>query len=49
MTAARRRAPLAADLRIVLLGILGFLLQCLKSIRRGSGSPITSNVGTKEP
>jgi hypothetical protein len=44
MTAARRRSPLAADLRILLLGMLAFLLQCLKSIPRG-----TNNSGTKEP
>jgi len=43
MTAARRRAPLAVDLRILVLGMLGFLLQCLKSIPRGS-----RNSGTKQ-
>jgi hypothetical protein len=37
MTAARRRAPLGTDLRILFVGMLAFLLQCLKSLRSGSG------------
>jgi hypothetical protein len=37
MTAARRRSPLGADLRILILGILAFLLQTLRALatRRG--------------
>jgi hypothetical protein len=32
MTAGRRRSPLGADLRILILGILAFLLQSLRSL-----------------
>lgn len=32
MTAARRRSPLGADLRILFVGMLAFLLQCIRSI-----------------
>ena len=32
MTAARRRSPLGADLRILFVGILAFLLQTLRSL-----------------
>jgi hypothetical protein len=35
MTAARRRSPLGADLRILILGILAFLLQTLRVLATG--------------
>jgi hypothetical protein len=35
MTAVRRRSPLWADLRILVLGILGFVLQSVRSLTTG--------------
>ena len=32
MTALRRRSPLGADLRILILGMLAFVLQSLRSL-----------------
>lgn len=32
-TAARKRAPVLGDLLIVILGVWGFLRQCLRTVR----------------
>jgi hypothetical protein len=32
MMAVRRRSPLGADLRILILAILAFVLQCIRSM-----------------
>jgi hypothetical protein len=37
--ARRTRSPLLGDLRIISLGIWGFLLQCLKSCGRTAKGP----------